>query len=233
MELSLVRIQTIKVDSNKQVNQHYRTKVQLEEQLSDNDWQMDFCRGTVEALGQMEQFLKEQDLNQSLMQLQSLRVEVYGQLAESFREMVTLKKEQDKATQGLHFNRGVLSVNTESVEVKRVIQEHCEKILLLKEETERNDRKLHFQRGMIAALDEAERIINEELKPGVTPSLHATSPGVMGPDFGGQAMQKPDKVKFPDYAEEYNLPNPAGYQPGSYQHSKISEIIPSLDGGKG
>ena len=264
MESSLIRIQTLKLDSDRQVNEHYRTKVQLEEQLSDNEWQLAFCQGTVEALAQMEIFLssglqddsQEQLPQQALLRLQSLRVEVYCQLSESFRDMIVLKKEWDKNNRDLYFYRGVLSVNgAEPLEVQNLVRICCEQTLLLTEEIDKNDRKLHFQRGMIAALDEAERIINEELNPKIIPSAIPTSPGMVGPDFEGKAMEKPDKVKFPDqtspnhsvsdhtktdqtipnqtksngikfpdYAQEYNLPNHPEYQPGAYQHTKLGEV---------
>ena len=224
MESSLVRIQTLKGDTEKQVNEHYRTKVQLQEQSDDNNWQMNFCQGAAEALNQMESFLKEGDLSQALLRLQSLRVQTYCNLSEHFKSITLLKDKQGKNIQDLYFYRGQASVNGAQAQ-KRVL-ECSEMALLLKEEMEKTDQELHFLRGMIASLDESERIVNGEINPKNIPSQVTTSPGVVGPNFEGQAMDKPDKVNFPDYANEYNLPNYSEYQPGAYQHTKLEEVGP-------
>jgi len=191
MESSLVRIQSIRQDTDKQVNEHYKARVQLQEQIDDHCWQLDFCRGAAEASGQVEKYLVEGDLAQALLRLQSLRVETYCQLSEHFKATILLKDQLIRNDRQLNFHRGVASTNggeTKAKEAELKIKACCEMDMLLREQMEANDERVHFYRGMIASFDESERIVNEEMNPKKIPGGVPTSPGVVGPNFEGLAM---------------------------------------------
>ena len=59
MEAILMRIQTLKVDTSRTLDMHFKVKLQLEEQLEDNEVKLHFCRGVVEACSEMEKFINE------------------------------------------------------------------------------------------------------------------------------------------------------------------------------
>jgi len=226
-ESSLIRIQNIRQDTDRQINEHYKARVQLQEQIDDHCWQLDFCRGAAEAAGQVEGYLAESDLPASLLRLQSLRVETYCALSECFKRMILLKDQMERNERQLFFYRGVASTNGgegKSKEAELKMRACCEMDMILKEQSGENEEKVHYYRGMIASMDEGERIINEEMNPRVIPSRVPTSPGAVGPNFEGQAMKKPDKVEFPDYPAEYNLPNYPEYQPNQFGHEPLGEI---------
>ena len=224
MEQSLTRIKSIRLDTEKQVNEHYKARVQLQDQLDDHSWQQDFCRGAVEASKHVEDFLSGGDPAQALLRLQNLRVETYCSLSERFKDMILLKADLERNNRELHFYRGVASTNGKEGEAGFKVKERCELDMVLKENIAVNDERVHYYRGMIAAMDEAERIVNEELNPRAIPAQVKTSPGVVGPSFEGQAMTKPDKIEFPDYATEYSLPHYPEFQPGKMTHEKLEEI---------
>ena len=111
MEKVLLRMQTVIGDTRKQISEHYRQVVQLEEQLSDNLWQLHFCQGVVESMGQVRSFMGEGDLPQSLMRLQNARVDVYCELSKNFEVKVTLNKALSKLKDELGMVKGMATVD--------------------------------------------------------------------------------------------------------------------------
>ena len=220
MERTLVRLQSIKHDTESQVNEHYRAGVQLEEQIDDNRWKLLFCKGVVKGLSELEPFFNDGDLSQVLMRLQSLRIEVYCSLSDHFRKHVTLQETFDHTTQELHYQRGIASLNGSSPKIAQCYQQLWE----LKETRKANEKDIHFCRGFINGLDEIERIINEELNPKPIASRVSTSPGLVGPDFEGQAMVKQDKVEFPVYPGENPLSYVPEYEPGKFARVDKQEV---------
>ena len=59
MEAILMRIQTLKVDTNRTLDMHFKVKLQLEEQLEDNEVKLHFCRGVMGACDEIEKFIQE------------------------------------------------------------------------------------------------------------------------------------------------------------------------------
>jgi len=214
MEKVLLRMQSVIGDTKKQISEHYRQVVQLEEQLSDNIWQLHFCQGVVESMGQVRSFMGEGDLPQSLMRLQNARVDVYCELSKNFEVKVTLNKALSKLKDELGMVKGMATVDKNEATVlrRRELHEVIDNLSILIKE---NDDVLHKRRGMIAGYDEAEKTINDELNPVESKAKVATSPGVVGPDFEGQAMDKPKEgVKFPSEVEPSI---PSEYYPREFQ----------------
>jgi hypothetical protein len=60
MARTLMRVQTLKVDTFRQLQEHFMRKVQLEEQLQDNNDRLHFHRGVVEALSVVERYIAEE-----------------------------------------------------------------------------------------------------------------------------------------------------------------------------
>ena len=60
MERVLMRLQTLRIDTHRQVDTHFKAKVQLEEQLKDNEIQLHFCRGVISALDEMDKIITEE-----------------------------------------------------------------------------------------------------------------------------------------------------------------------------
>ena len=54
MDRALLKLQTVRVDTHKQLNELFKNKVQLEEKIEDNEMQLHFHRGVVAALDLME-----------------------------------------------------------------------------------------------------------------------------------------------------------------------------------
>ena len=229
-ERPLVRVQTLMSEHTRQINEHYRIKVQLKEQVDDNEWKLHFCRGAQNALVELEKFLQEDYLAPALMRLQSLRVQVYCDTSERFKRYVVLKEDISANDSRLAFLRGRLSTHSSDElqsdnEDMRQFYQCCGTALALQDGQLTNESEIHYFRGMIACMDEVERIINEDLNPKTIPARVATSPGVIGPSFEGQAMDKPDKVAFPEYYGE-RLPNYPEYQPGSLQFVPVEQVQP-------
>ena len=59
MEQSLMRVQSIRVDTHRQLSEHFKFKVQLKEQMGDNEARLHFCRGVISALDEVEKILLE------------------------------------------------------------------------------------------------------------------------------------------------------------------------------
>ena len=59
VEAILMRIQTLKVDTSRTQDMHFKVKLQLEEQLEDNEVKLHFCRGVIGACDELENFIKE------------------------------------------------------------------------------------------------------------------------------------------------------------------------------
>ena len=59
LEAILMRIQTLKVDTSRVLDQHFKVKLQLEEQLEDNEVKLHFCRGVLGACDEIEKFINE------------------------------------------------------------------------------------------------------------------------------------------------------------------------------
>ena len=102
--------------------------------------------------------------------------------------------------------KALLRLQTLRVDTHRQLAEHFKAKVQLKEQMDDNEWRLHFCRGVIAGLDEMEKVITESLAP---------APTIPSEDFEGQAMDKPDKVKFPDYKDEDGLPSE--YKDGAFQ----------------
>ena len=60
MERALMRLQTLRVDTHRQLSEHFKVKVQLKEQIDDNECKLHFCRGVVAALDELEKILTEE-----------------------------------------------------------------------------------------------------------------------------------------------------------------------------
>ena len=60
MERALMRLQTLRVDTHRQLSEHFKVKVQLKEQIEDNECKLHFCRGVVAALDELEKILLEE-----------------------------------------------------------------------------------------------------------------------------------------------------------------------------
>ena len=59
LEAVLMRIQTLKVDTSRTLDMHFKVKLQLEEQLEDNEVKLHFCRGVLGGCDEIENFIKE------------------------------------------------------------------------------------------------------------------------------------------------------------------------------
>ena len=59
LEAVLMRIQTLKVDTSRTLDMHFKVKLQLEEQLEDNEVKLHFCRGVMGACDEIEKFINE------------------------------------------------------------------------------------------------------------------------------------------------------------------------------
>jgi len=59
MERALMRLQTLRVDTHRMLSEHFKIKVQLREQMDDNEVKLHFCRGCLAALDEMEQVINE------------------------------------------------------------------------------------------------------------------------------------------------------------------------------
>lgn len=59
MERVLLKLQSVRVDNYRQLSEHFRVKVQLQEQLDDNEANLHFRRGVVAALDEMEKVINE------------------------------------------------------------------------------------------------------------------------------------------------------------------------------
>lgn len=57
VEAILMRIQTLKVDTSRTQDMHFKVKLQLEEQLEDNEVKLHFCRGVIGACDELENFI--------------------------------------------------------------------------------------------------------------------------------------------------------------------------------
>ena len=66
MERVLLRLQDIRVEAHSQVNNHFKLKVQLEEQRDENEVKLHFCRGYIAALDKMEAVIKEIQENKTI-----------------------------------------------------------------------------------------------------------------------------------------------------------------------
>ena len=221
MEKVLLRIQSVHSDTKKQISEHYRQVVQLEEQMNDNLWQLQFCEGVVEALGQVETFLKEGDLPQSLMRLQSARVDAYCELSKNFESRVKLGKVLGKFNEELGIVKGITTVNDNE---KAVLRRHelYEVIHNLNVLTKENDNLLHRRRGIIAGFDEGEKTIDGEMNPVKIKAKVSTSPGAIGPEFEGQAMEKPLRDKF-TAEEDFEPSVPTEFHPKAFQRATIDD----------
>ena len=59
LEQVLMRIQTLKVDTARTLDMHFKVKLQLEEQLEDNEVKLHFCRGVLGGCDEIEKFIQE------------------------------------------------------------------------------------------------------------------------------------------------------------------------------
>ena len=59
LEQLLMRIQTLKVDTARTLDMHFKVKLQLEEQLEDNEVKLHFCRGVLGGCDEIERFIHE------------------------------------------------------------------------------------------------------------------------------------------------------------------------------
>lgn len=60
LESTVIRLRTLKVDTFRQLQEHFMRKVQLQEQLDDNEARLHFHRGVVEALSVVERYIAEE-----------------------------------------------------------------------------------------------------------------------------------------------------------------------------
>ena len=107
--------------------------------------------------------------------------------------------------------RVLMRLQTLRVDTHRMLSEHFKLKVQLKEQMDDNEVKLHFNRGVIAALDEMEKIINEALKP---------PPKIPSEDFEGQAMERPDKIKSPEYQKTDDIV-PLEYQEPAFGQGSV------------
>ena len=105
--------------------------------------------------------------------------------------------------------RALMRLQTLRVDTHRQLSEHFKVKVQLKEQMDDNECRLHFCRGVIAGLDEMEKVINESLNP---------PPKIPSEDFEGQAMEKPEGIKFPEeYQKTEEVPpeyKESAFQPG-------------------
>jgi len=220
MENAFIRVQTLKVDTNRQLLEHYKYKIQFKEQLEDNEWKLHFCRGVIQSLVEAEDYLSDGDSVQALMRLQTRRVEVHKELSENFQAKVLLGQQVNKLKSQVIYLKGQLDAGKD---VGQQLGECTAKLSDLQEIAQQNEEELHFRRGVTASEDEIERILNESVNPETVQGRVETSPGSVGPNFTGQAMQKPDKVEFPDNAPEDTVyPE---YDAGDNQHVPLKEVL--------
>ena len=69
MERVLMRLQTLRSDTHRQLSEHFKVKVQLQEQIEDNDAKLHFCRGVVAALDEMEKSIAEVKTDEARLQV--------------------------------------------------------------------------------------------------------------------------------------------------------------------
>lgn len=59
IEVVRLRLQSLRVEAHRQQDLHFRTKLQLEEQLEENEVKLHFTRGVIEGLDKAEAFIAE------------------------------------------------------------------------------------------------------------------------------------------------------------------------------
>lgn len=224
MESSLLRVSALKIATDLELSAYYRQKVQFQERLDDNEWRLDFSRGAVQSLTEAEEFLKDGGLLEALMRLQTRRVDVHRELNETFKKKVLLEQEHDKLRLQIAYLKGCLDTK-EDEQVKMQLSSAYNTRATIERQRKATESAVHFLRGMTASEDEVEKFIQSEMKPTLVSSSVETSPGVVGPNFNGQAMPKPDRVNFPD--DEISTITYPEFDPGTYQPITLQGMVDS------
>ena len=127
MDRLILRLETLGAETLARVNELFRKKVQIEEQLTENEADLHFFRGHIGAIdklkGEFEKSFEGGELDKALMKLNLIGSQALTKADGCFRVKVQKEEELAEVMVNLHFYRGVLATFDRCQKVAREIQQ--------------------------------------------------------------------------------------------------------------